>query len=432
MSITIKKRRVKKQTSNGTYVTGGGGSSSGSAVSSVFGRTGAVVAVSGDYSADEISLVASGNISATDVQSAIYELDNEKQPLDADLTAIAALSGVYGFLKKTAADTWSIDNTVYTPLNNIAGVANYISKFSGANAVASSILYDDGSHIGVNTSAPAYSLDVTGNFRVTSNSYFESAAIFNSDVTLNQGDLTLGEGDISCQNLTVYGTFTIDTLSLTSLTTAALSLSNSSYTALLGTTWGSDNVGFTVSDGLLHLDGQGGVDIASALYLTSLESATSSYCLYYNSSTKEITYGAVPSVSSATISYLTANLSSAVSMSTSSTWYDAVSLTLTSGTWLVMGFAVLGRNTGAYHWVSARLYNYTSSSNLASSEGTTETSGSHQGTATLTMFAIVTVSTSTIIKLQGRSNIASSAIYATTNEASSTQATKIMAIKLSN
>lgn len=35
------------------------------------------------------------------------------QPLDADLTAIAELSGTSGFLKKTAANTWALDTSTY-------------------------------------------------------------------------------------------------------------------------------------------------------------------------------------------------------------------------------------------------------------------------------------------------------------------------------
>ncbi len=37
----------------------------------------------------------------------------DAQPLDADLTAIAALAATSGFLKKTAANTWALDNSTY-------------------------------------------------------------------------------------------------------------------------------------------------------------------------------------------------------------------------------------------------------------------------------------------------------------------------------
>jgi hypothetical protein len=60
---------------------------SSAAVDSVNGATGAVVLDAGD-----IAITPAGNIAATDVQAALQELDGEKQPLDADLTAIAALS----------------------------------------------------------------------------------------------------------------------------------------------------------------------------------------------------------------------------------------------------------------------------------------------------------------------------------------------------
>lgn len=57
---------------------------SSAAVDSVNGATGVVVLDAGD-----IGVTPAGNIAATDVQAAIEELDAEKQPLDADLTALA-------------------------------------------------------------------------------------------------------------------------------------------------------------------------------------------------------------------------------------------------------------------------------------------------------------------------------------------------------
>ena len=47
-------------------------------VDSVFGRTGAVTAQNGDYTATQITNTPSGNISSTDVQAAITELDSSK------------------------------------------------------------------------------------------------------------------------------------------------------------------------------------------------------------------------------------------------------------------------------------------------------------------------------------------------------------------
>jgi hypothetical protein len=68
------------------------------------------------------------------------------QSLDADLTAIAGLVGTSGFLKKTAADTWSLDTTAYTA--NLGTVTSV--SVTTANGVSGTVA--------TNTTTPAITL----------------------------------------------------------------------------------------------------------------------------------------------------------------------------------------------------------------------------------------------------------------------------------
>jgi hypothetical protein len=96
-------------------------------VSSVFGRTGSIVAVAGDYTASQVTNVPSGAIVATDVQAAINELDTDKQPLDAELTSLAGLSVVQGdTIYASAVDTYSklAKNVTATRYVSNQGISN--------------------------------------------------------------------------------------------------------------------------------------------------------------------------------------------------------------------------------------------------------------------------------------------------------------------
>lgn len=63
------------------------------------------------HTSDSTIHFTQANISITESQISDF---GSYQPLDADLTAIAALTGTTGLLKKTAADTWTLDTTAYT------------------------------------------------------------------------------------------------------------------------------------------------------------------------------------------------------------------------------------------------------------------------------------------------------------------------------
>lgn len=61
------------------------------------------------------------------------------QPLDGDLTAIAAISGTSGLLKKTAADTWSLDTSSYLTSSSLKTVNGESLVGSGDLAIASGV-----------------------------------------------------------------------------------------------------------------------------------------------------------------------------------------------------------------------------------------------------------------------------------------------------
>lgn len=135
-----------------------------SAVTSVFGRSGVVSAQSGDYSAAQVSNTPAGNLSAVTVQAAINELDSEKQPVDATLTALAAFNS-NGILVQTAADTFvsrSIASGTGITVSNGDGVSGNPSIAISASGVTAST-YGSASQV------PSFAVNAQGQITSASN-----------------------------------------------------------------------------------------------------------------------------------------------------------------------------------------------------------------------------------------------------------------------
>ena len=116
----------------------------GDQVNSVFGRAGVVTAQSGDYNASQITNTPAGNISSTDVQAAINELDTEKLASAAFTDTAVTGKLITGF--SSGAGTVAGTDTILQAINKLDGNIGALSAGSSATV---SLQNDNGSAITV-------------------------------------------------------------------------------------------------------------------------------------------------------------------------------------------------------------------------------------------------------------------------------------------
>jgi hypothetical protein len=56
-------------------------------------------------------------------------------------------------------------------ISSSGGTTNYISKFTGGSTIANSLIFDNGTNVGIGTASPGYKLQVNGNFGATTKSF---------------------------------------------------------------------------------------------------------------------------------------------------------------------------------------------------------------------------------------------------------------------
>jgi hypothetical protein len=150
--------------------------------------------------------VGLGNVDNTSdankpVSTATQTALNAKQTADADLTAIAGLSGTAGLLRKTAADTWSLDTNVYLTGNETITLSGDATG-SGTTAITVT-LADSGvsaGSYGSATAVPAITVDAKG--RVT--------AVTATSIHIAESQVTNLPADLAAKAALTGATFTGD------------------------------------------------------------------------------------------------------------------------------------------------------------------------------------------------------------------------------
>jgi hypothetical protein len=106
------------------------------------------------------------------------------QPLDADLTAIAAIAGTSGLLKKTAADTWSLDTSTYLTGNQSISISGDATG-SGATSISLTLANSGvtAGTYGSSSSVPVVTVDAKGRVTSVSTSAISGSLTFTGDVT---------------------------------------------------------------------------------------------------------------------------------------------------------------------------------------------------------------------------------------------------------
>jgi hypothetical protein len=119
-----------------------------------------------------------GNVTVGSVTNAGYKFDVVGSFRATSTTTLSSLSG--SGTRMVVADATGILSTQAVPTGTItgSGTTNYVSKWSSSSSLSNSVLYDDGTNVGIGTTSPAQKLDVNGLIRTNRTSNTDGGVVF--------------------------------------------------------------------------------------------------------------------------------------------------------------------------------------------------------------------------------------------------------------
>jgi hypothetical protein len=174
-------------------------------VASVFGRTGAITSGTGDYDAIQIDNTATGTISATNVQAALNELDEEKFGVGTKITDldVPSYTGNAGKMLVVNASSTSVvwASALTTALASGSIFVGNGSGVATAAAISGDATLSNTGALNIVADAVALGTDTTGNYvaGVTSNGGLALTGTEGGTlgITLNGTTLSLGASGLS-------------------------------------------------------------------------------------------------------------------------------------------------------------------------------------------------------------------------------------------
>ena len=158
------------------------------------------------------------------------------QPLGADLTAIDGLAGTSGFLKKTAADTWTLDTTTYSTTNGTVTSVAAITLTTTGTDITSSVATGTTTPV-ITLNVPTASASVRGLLSSTDWTTFNNKQPAGSYQPLG-ADLTAIDGLAGTSGFlkkTATDTWTLDTTTYSTTNGTVTSVSVTTANGISGT-----------------------------------------------------------------------------------------------------------------------------------------------------------------------------------------------------